>query len=190
MLLVIDPTAPPDWLVGLVFGGMLSAVLALMILVAGLKRMARGEPFWPESEREEGSARRPRMRRVRSEKLRTRLPSANTVPARSARPNAESQPVQRVQPVAKVQPVQAPRPLHDDTIPANVDEVQRLAYTIALYSKRPNKELAIKEAWGATKGDGDVYVRASLLFDTAMTDAARYAAKQKGAALVLEGETA
>lgn len=75
-------------------------------------------------------------------------------------------------------------------IPTSIDEMQRLAHTITLYAKRPNKEIAILEAWGATKGDGDVYTRASRLFDAAMSDAARQALKAKGPQIAREVEAA
>jgi hypothetical protein len=54
-----------------------------------------------------------------------------------------------------------------------------LAHAITLYAKRPNKWIAIESAWGVTKGEGDSYQQASLLFDTAMSASARQAARKK-----------
>lgn len=182
--------APPPWLVTAFFSGALALILGAMIVIAGIKRVLRGESFFIPRERDtsERSRLRPRPTRVRSTALTPADRAANNVPQRSARQNAESQSVQPVRAVANVQTVQPPKPMHVGDIPINVDEMQRLALTIALYARRPNKELAIKEAWGESKGGGPGYERASLLFDTAMTEAARAAIKQKGAPLAREPE--
>lgn len=107
-----------------------------------------------------------RRSRVRSRPLRgyrARSGQANVqngVQQRSPRLNAESQSVQRS---ASVQNVQ-----HAATnLPQNADELRKLAHAIALYSQRPNKQLAIETAWGCSKGEGPIWQRASALFDAA-----------------------
>jgi hypothetical protein len=76
----------------------------------------------------------------------------------------------------------------DGDLPATLDELQRLAHASALYAKRPNKELAILEAWGETKGQGPGYQRASSLFDAAMSETARATAKGKAPPVAREVE--
>lgn len=168
--------APPPWLMFVLFAGFVSAFLALVVILGGLSRMARGESFWPPREGDEGT---PATRKVRSAPFKKQFNRANTVQQRSARANAEKPTVQAVQSFTDRSNVQPEIPPITGDMPATLDELQRLAHTIALYAKRPNKELAILEAWGETKGEGEGYKRASGLFDAAMSDAARAAAKTK-----------
>jgi hypothetical protein len=127
---------------------------------------------------------------VRSSALRGQFSRANKVQRRSAHPNAEKGDRSGVQSFTNRSNVQPIAPAIAADLPATLAELQRLAHTIALYAKRPNKEQAILEAWGATKGGGELYDRASRLFDTAMSDAARQAAKMKSPAVLREVETA
>lgn len=178
--------APAPWLMFVIMVGLISAFLAIAVVVGGLSRLARGESFWPS---DDGA-----VRPARSNVFKKRLTRSHAVQRRSAHPNAGKSSVQSVQSVQAFTSrsnVQSYAPPMAPDLPATLDELQRLAHTIALYAKRPNKELAILEAWGETKGEGDGYKRASLLFDTAMSDAARQAAKTKLAAPNLrEVETA
>jgi hypothetical protein len=155
---------------------LISAFLAIVVVVGGLLRMARGESFWP---REESAALRPAGHAGRSATFRKQFSRSNVVHQRSPRANAEKPSVQSVQTFMDRSNVQPFVPPIMGDIPATLDELQRLAHTIALYAKRPNKELAILESWGETKGDGEGYQRASRLFDAAMSDTARAAAKAK-----------
>lgn len=171
--------APPPWLMFVIMAVAVSAFLGLVVIVGGLSRMARGESFWPPREYEEEGERVPVRRKVRSAPFRKQFNRANAVQERSPRANAEKPTVQAVQTFmdrSGVQPFVGP--IAGD-MPATLDELQRLAHTIALYAKRPNKELAILESWGESKGEGEGYQRASRLFDAAMSDAARAAAKAK-----------
>lgn len=167
--------APPPWLMFLLMVGLISAFLALIVIFGGLSRMARGESFWPHEDGE----RAPAAHKVRSAPFKKQFNRANTVQQRSARANAENRNVQGVQTFTDRSNVQPEMPPIMGDMPATLDELQRLAHTIALYAKRPNKELAILESWGETKGEGEGYQRASRLFDAAMSDAARQAAKAK-----------
>jgi hypothetical protein len=179
--------APPPWLMFLLMAALVSAFCAIVVVAGGLSRVARGESFWP---REEGAA-EPTGRRVRSAAFRKQFSRSNTVRVRSPRANAEKPTVQSVQTFTDRSNVQPSMPPITGDMPATLDELQRLAHTIALYAKRPNKELAILEAWGASKGGGGLYDRASILFDAAMSDAARAAAKAKAPQLAArEVETA
>lgn len=183
----MQPVAPSQVLMFVLFGGMIIAVLTLIIVGGGLSRMARGESFWP---REDGTIRRA-PGGGRSESFKKRFSRSNAVQERSARSNAEKSSVQNVQAFTSRSNVQPSTPPIAPDLPATLDELQRLAHTIALYAKRPNKELAILEAWGETKGDGEGYKRASQLFDTAMSDAAKGVARAKAPPAVLrEVETA
>jgi hypothetical protein len=182
------PQAPPPWLMFVLMAGLVTAFCALVVVLGGLSRMARGESFWP---REEGATLRPARAAGRSRTFKKQFSRANSVQARSPRANAEKPTVQSVQTFTDRSNVQPVSPQHVGDIPATLDELQRLAHTIALYAKRPNKELAILEAWGETKGEGDGYRRASSLFDAAMSDTARAAAKAKAPQLAArEVETA
>lgn len=99
---------------------------------------------------------------------------ANRVRARSARPNAEKPERSGVQTfTARSAPNAA------EVLPASAAELHTLAHVIVLYARRPNKELAISDATGASKGAGEEYRRWAALFDAAMGDAARAAAKAK-----------
>lgn len=174
----------------LMFGIMVLAVssfCAFVVIAGGLLRMARGESFWPPREIEEGE-RAPARRKVRSAPFKKQFSRANGVQGRSPRANAEKGNVQAVQTFTDRSNVQAETPPIMGDMPATLDELQRLAHTIALYAKRPNKELAILESWGESKGEGEGYQRASRLFDAAMSDAARAAAKAKGAPIAREAE--
>lgn len=174
------PTAPPSWLMFLIMAGLVSAFVVFVVVAGGLSRLARGESFWPHDESAE-----------RSIPFKKRFRRSNAVQQRSVRANAVKPPVQAVQTFADRSNVQTSAPHMSGDLPATLDELQRLAHTIALYAKRPNKEVAILEAWGETKGDGEGYKRASLLFDTAMSESARAAAKTKTPqALAREVETA
>lgn len=163
--------APPPWLMFVIMAVLVSAFLALVVILGGLSRMARGVSFWPK---DEGQS-EPGRRVVRSAAFKKRFSRANGVRQRSARANAEKGNVQPVRAFEDRSNVQ----IETGDMPATLDELQRLAHTIALYAKRPNKELAILESWGETKGEGEGYQRASRLFDAAMSDAARQAAKAK-----------
>lgn len=176
----MDPQAPPPWLMFVLMFGLVSAALAVMALLAaltrGMQRLKSDPPDVRSTVQKIG---------VRSRAFRSRL--MTSVRARSPQMNAESPARSAVQPFtdrSKVNASAAP------DLPTNLDELQRLAHTIALYAKRPNKELAILEAWGETKGEGEGYKRASALFDAAMGDAARAAAKARPAAQLREVETA
>lgn len=164
--------APAPWMMFLLMIGLVGGFCLLVIVFGGLSRIARGESFWPH---EEGAALRPAPRAGRSAAFKKQFSRANTVQKRSPLLNAEKPAVQGVQAFMDRSNVQ---PIAGD-LPVTLDELQRLAHTIALYAKRPNKEVAILEAWGETKGDGERYQRASKLFDTAMSDAARAVAKAK-----------
>lgn len=174
----MPPNAPPPWLPFLIMVVAVSAFVGLIIILGGLLRAARGESFWPR----EASDLRPAGDGVRSAALRTRFKRSHGVQQRSPRPNAENRLVQGVQAFTDRSNVQPTAPPIAGDLPATLDELQRLAHTIALYAKRPNKELAIFDAWGETKGEGEGYKRASSLFDAAMSDAARAAAKAKAPA--------
>lgn len=178
--------APPPWLMFLLMVGFVSAFLALVVILGGLSRVARGESFWPHEEGEQAPV---AHHKVRSAPFKKRFNRANAVQERSPRANAEKGNVQTVQTFIDRSNVQAEMPPIMGDMPATIDELQRLAHTIALYAKRPNKELAILESWGESKGEGEGYQRASRLFDAAMSDAARSAAKAKGAPIVREAET-
>jgi len=171
----MQPPAPSPVLMFVIMFVLVTLFVGAVILFGGLSRVLRGESFWP---REDGS-----IRRVpssgRSTAFKKKFSRANAVQARSGRANAENPNVQNVQTFADRSNVQPFVSTLAPDLPASVDELQRLAHTIALYAKRPNKELAILEAWGETKGDGDGYKRASQLFDSAMSDAAKSAAKAK-----------
>lgn len=171
--------APPPWLMFVIMVIAVSAFLALVVIVGGLSRMARGESFWPPREHEEGDERVAARRTVRSAPFRKQFNRANAVQERSPRANAEKPSVQAVQTFTDRSNVQTETPPIMGDIPATLDELQRLAHTIALYAKRPNKELAILESWGESKGEGEGYQRASRLFDAAMSDVARQAARAK-----------
>lgn len=177
--------APAPWMMFVIMFVLLSLIIGLMILVAGVSRVLRGESFWVHDQAERPS---PTRSGVRSQPLRMHVARTNTVQRRSSQQNAEKPGVQSVQPFGERSNVQPSTPAIVADIPTSVDEMQRLAHTIALYTKRPNKELAIREAWGATKGESDLYARASRLFDTAMSDAARQAAKAKSVPLAREVE--
>lgn len=181
----MEPNAPPPWLMFLIMVVLLSVTLGLMILLAGVKRVLRGESFWVP--REEATL-RPAGGRVRSAALKGRFKKANAVQGRSAHLNAENLQRSGVQTFTERSNVQPPAPPPGADLPASIDELQRLAHTIALYAKRPNKELAISEAWGASKGEGGLYQRASRLFDAAMSDRVRQAAKAKQSASARETE--
>ena len=167
--------APPPWLMFALMAVFVSAFLALVVILGGLSRVARGESFWPH----EDGAPAPDAHKVRSAPFKKRFSRANAVHARSPRANAEKPTVQAVQTFTDRSTVQTETPPIMGDIPATLDELQRLAHTIALYAKRPNKELAILESWGETKGEGEGYQRASRLFDAAMSEPARAAAKAK-----------
>jgi len=167
--------APAPWMMFLIMACLISAFLAFVVIVGGLSRMARGESFWP---RDEGAS-EPKRRTVRSAPFTKQFSRANVVRIRSARANAEKPHVQAVQPFTNRSNVQPPPPPIMGDLPTTHDELHRLAHAIVLYAKRPNKELAIFESWGETKGEGEGYKRASQLFDLAMSDAARAAAKAK-----------
>lgn len=180
-----DPSAPPAWLLGLIMASAVLLFIGFLFLVQGVKRAGQwlggGQP--PAAPRSG----------VRSTVLKSRFNRTNNGRSRSALPNAESPQRSVVQPFtdrSNVQPLAPAILANIADIPATIDEVQRLAHTIALYTKRPNKELAILEAWGETKGEGEGYKRASRLFDTAMSDVARQAAKAKAPQLAREVETA
>lgn len=176
----MDPQAPPPWLVFVLMFGLVSVALAVMALLAaltrGMQRLKSDPPDVRSTVQKIG---------VRSRALRSRL--MTSVRARSPQPNEESPARSAVQPFMDRS---KPNVLTPPDLPINLDELQRLAHTIALYAKRPNKELAILEAWGETKGEGEGYQRASRLFDAAMSDAARQAAKARPAAQLREVEAA
>ena len=183
----MEPQAPAPWMMFLIMAGLVSAFLAFVVVAGGLLRVARGESFWPRDD----AALRPAGHAGRSATFRKQFSRANSVQKRSARPNAERPAVQSVQPFMDRSNVQHTTPPIMDDLPISLDELQRLAHTIALYAKRPNKEVAIFDAWGETKGEGEGYQRASRLFDAAMSDAARQAAKAKAPQLAArEVETA
>lgn len=191
MFLAIDPMAPPAWLIFLISFCFLVAFIVLMITVAGIQRLVRGESFFVPRDRDEGERPSPARRSLRSAPFRKQFSRANSVQARSPRANAEKSNVQSVQRFTDRSDVQLYTPAIMGDLPTSIDELQRLAHTIALYAKRPNKELAILEAWGETKGEGEGYKRASSLFDAAMSDTARAAAKAKAPQLAArEVETA
>lgn len=167
----MEANAPAPWMVFVLMFLLVGGFCLLIIVFGGLSRVARGESFWPREE----SALRPAGRAGRSATFRKQFSRANVVQNRSARANAEKPAVQSVQAFMDRSNVQS---ILGD-LPATLDELQRLAHTIALYAKRPNKEVAIFEAWGETKGEGDGYQRASRLFDAAMSDTVRAAAKAK-----------
>jgi len=166
----MPPAAPAPWLMFVIMFVLVGLAIGLIVLLGGTSRVLRGESFWPRDER----AARPATRAARSATFRGQFKRANRGQPGSARANAENGDRSAVQPVAERSIVQP-----TSMLPATTDELQRLAHTIALYAKRPNKELAILEAWGATKGEGDRYQRANALFEAAMSDTARQAAKAK-----------
>jgi len=183
----MEANAPAPWMAFVLMFVLVGGFCLLIIVFGGLSRVARGESFWPREE----SALRPAGRGVRSATFRKQFSRANAVQNRSPRANAEKPSVQSVQTFMDRSNVQPFAPPFAGDLPATLDELQRLAHTIALYAKRPNKEVAIFEAWGETKGEGEGYQRASRLFDAAMSDAARQAAKAKVAQpAVREVETA
>lgn len=104
---------------------------------------------------------------------RSRLP--NRVRARSARPNAEKPERSGVQTFT----ARSARPNAAEVLPASAAELHTLAHVIVLYAKRNSKEAAIEGAAGCTKGGGEEYQRWAKLFDAAMGEAARAAAKAK-----------
>lgn len=167
----MEPTAPPPWLMFVVMVVAVSAFIAVLFVIkaatAGVRRLTD-----------------PDLRtRARSASVRAVRQVANAVRERSPQQNAENATRSGVQAFAEGSPANVPAPPQPTPdLPASVEELQRLAHAIALYAKRPNKELAILEAWGATKGEGPEYQRASRLFDAAMSDVARAAARQKPAA--------
>jgi hypothetical protein len=184
----MPPNAPAPWMMFLLMVVLISAFLAIVVIAGGLLRMARGESFWPQ---EEGAALRPAGRTGRATTFKKQFSRANAVQQRAARANAEKPTVQNVQAFTDRSNVQPSAPHFTDDLPATLDELQRLAHAIALYVKRPNKELAILESWGETKGQGPGYQRASQLFDAAMSETARAAAKAKAPQLAArEVETA
>jgi hypothetical protein len=156
------------------------------MMIADIGLIACGESFWP---RDEATA-APAGRTVRSVAFKRQFSRAHAVQQRSPRMNAEKPSVQPVQAFSDRSPVQSSVPPLAGDLPMSLDELQRLAHTIALYAKRPNKELAILEAWGETKGQGPGYQRASSLFDAAMSEAAHVAAKARTPAVAREVETA
>lgn len=174
----MEPNAPPPWLMFAIMFVAVSVFVGLMIVFAGISRVLRGESFWVPREHAT-----PRLASggVRSVALKGRFRRANAVQTRAPRPNAEKAAVPPVRPFAERSSVPPSTPVIAADLPATLDELQRLAHTIVLYAKRPNKELAILEAWGATKGQSPDYQRASALFDAAMSDAARQAARAKPA---------
>jgi hypothetical protein len=178
--------APPPWLMFLIMAGLVSAVLVLIVLLGGLSRLARGASFWPRDEANTA----PAARKVRSVAFKHKFSGAHAVQQRSLHPNAEKPSGQSVQTFSDRSAVQSSVPPMPDELAMSLDELQRLAHAIALYAKRPNKELAILEAWGESKGDGPGYKRASGLFDAAMSDVARAAAKTKPSAAAREVGTA
>lgn len=193
MYLVIDPMSPPPMLIFAISCAALTICIVLMIAAAGIKRTFRGESFFIPRARAEGADLARAASRVRSRALKSRFSRTNGGQVRSARPNTEQPRRSLVRPFAdrsNVQPGGMAILANIADIPATIDEVQQLAHTIALYAKRPNKELAIIEAWGATKGEGELYTRASRLFDTAMGDKARQAAKAKAPQIAREVEAA
>jgi hypothetical protein len=167
--------APPPWLMFVIMACLVSAFLALVVILGGLLRVARGESFWPHEDGELA----PAVHKVRSAPFKKQFNRANGVQGRSPRANAEKENVQTVQTFTDRSNVQNETPPIMGDLPETLDELQRLAHAIALYAKRPNKELAILESWGESKGEGEGYQRASRLFDAAMSDAARAAAKAK-----------
>lgn len=170
----MEPNAPAPWLIFVLTFVGAGLLVGFIVLIGGLSRVAKGLPFWPE---EEGTA-RPVRGAVRSATFRRQHRRVNGVQLRSPRANAEKGERSDVQRFSERSDVQHLSPPSGD-LPATLDELQRLTHTIAIYAKRPNKELAILEAWGHTKGEGEGYQRASRLFDVAMSDAARQALKAK-----------
>lgn len=166
--------APPPWLVFAVMFAAVSLFVGFLYLVSALSRGAR-RLSEPET-----------RAHIRSRIVQGSVQAMHRVRERSARANAENGELSTVQPFNERSTTNASA----GDLPATVDELQRLAYTITLYTKRPNKEIAIFEAWGETKGEGEGYQRASKLFDLAMSEAARRTAKAKPQPPVREVETA
>ncbi|HEU4322104.1 MAG TPA: hypothetical protein VFS21_03055 [Roseiflexaceae bacterium] len=164
-----EPVAPHPLLMFVIMFALVAAFIFLIWLIAWLTRAGQ-RLHDPETQR-----------RVVRTGVRLVRGAANSVQGRSLRLNAEKPEGSEVQPVTKgsdlnLKPGAGSTP---SEMPATVEELQKLAHMIVLYSRKPNKEAAITEVAGATKGGGAEYQRWSQLFDLALPadGAARATAK-------------
>ncbi len=166
------PIAPAPWQSFLIMFGLLAVTIGLLLALAWLTRA------W---QRLADPAVRARVQERAVRTVRIVRAAATGVHGRSARPNAEKRDGQDVQTVGERSPANPkPEPVSaDGELRMAKDDLQKLAHIIVLYARRPNKELAILTATGATKGGSDEYQRWSQRFDEAMGEAAREAAKAK-----------
>ncbi len=163
-LVLLQSAAQPSGL--LIFGLLFVLIMGIvgMIALVGYTHERLTSPCQPTR------SRRGAIYRVRAAKR------SHAVQPRSPQPNAEKPGVQSVQPFTERSDLNAPAtPMLPASLP--LSDLQTLAHIITLYAKRPNKELAINGATGATKGAGEEYQKWSALFDTAMTEQVRAVAK-------------
>jgi hypothetical protein len=109
---------------------------------------------------------------------RMRSLAKNAKKERSPRPDAENGSVSRSAfPVPRSEETTESS---DVLLPASLEEMQKLAAAIALYTKRPHKQDAIETAWGISKNGRAPWKRASALFDAAIAGLAVEKGEEKG----------
>lgn len=165
----MEPTAPAPWLTFVIMAALVSGFIGLMVLIAGIKRMARGESFWAPGERERPSVARSPVRSMRvrrGSEVRAGSAGANGVLRRQDGTFAGSE---RSGSGSGVRDNPLPmEPIAPD-LPQTMDELIWAIEAVRLRTsgEERTKEAAIIRAFPhVTSKGGGAWQRASQLYDT------------------------